>query len=790
MEQLKKYTELFEARFGKIDPNHTWGMDEEIGAIGAFNNNAASDKIITRADPGSESKVSEVLVNRNQWTEFDNNSKHNYKYPDHGTGAPTVKIPDYRESALGHDIQIPGFPHLNGLYYTANGNVLDTYKTDQQVTSGMIPAGDITPYEIQYVSNWFRTHPNPESIDLHLSDFFIQNVSCDFDQVTYATSGYEPYKTSEDGETVEWPSTGNNGANIETLAQAQAHNAVIDRNGATGTYAENLTERITYDLDYLGFKDMDGKWTHVNNFNRGNSNFSPEDNKSNPNREIKYIKSSGTEDFECRSSWSTGKYVYDSKWVLVHLTWKETVKHKDSPYAKGTVIPREGYYLAFDFAGGKEGGDKDQIVHRDGYYSNWIIKITPGYFNPAGNSKRIFCEDLGATDDIDFNDAVIDVAYEKIGKDQQGNDQFQSIITVQATGATLPIYVEHKSKDYELHKMLGSDNTTTMINVAAPGNIIHPVATYRGGIYKDTNAGQIKIWANNVEITGRDADTNDNERTDNIVNYKDKVTLAPMAFSTPTTVMWMKERKSIDLAYKNFTNWVQDQNWKTPGTGSKWYQNVTNAAGNLYPFVAQMQDGSPTSPGVSENPVSWVDIIPDPDVDVKNAVAGVKADSYMKLNDYVGDDAIVAKLNGMGSDDRVTFVVVLSSNTLFDDKNTPLQATLIPTDISGTTTSYKGTAYTASQFSRFNNAVCVPDNHDFCSVKTDIDKNTHAHTYTYTLQFSFKKSEIMRNETQYHDYMLLFLKSTQTGNIITPGEAGDATGVNGGVTVQKWYVHY
>ena len=44
MEQLKKYTELFEARFGKIDPNHTWGMDEEIGCIEAF-----SDPTVTRA---------------------------------------------------------------------------------------------------------------------------------------------------------------------------------------------------------------------------------------------------------------------------------------------------------------------------------------------------------------------------------------------------------------------------------------------------------------------------------------------------------------------------------------------------------------------------------------------------------------------------------------------------------------------------------------------------------------------------------------------------------------------
>lgn len=762
MEQLKKYTELFEDRFGKIDPNHTWGMDEEIGCIEAF-----SDPTVTRA--GGAGGAGTVLVNRNQWTEFDGGSKHGYTYPNHGTNTPTVKIPDYRESALGHDIQIPGYPHLNGLYYVANGDKLGGYMTGEQIVSGLIPAGDITPYEIQYVSNWFRTHPNPKSMDLHLTDFFIQNVSWDNDQVEYKTSGYDEYQTSEDGETVKWPKTGKNGENITTKEQAIAHRT------ATGdTYVENLTDNnIDYFLDYLIFEDMNGNETHVNNFNKGNSNGNPEENASNPYREIMYVKSSGTENFKCRSSWSTSNN-WASRWVLVHLTWNETVKHDGSPYSKGTVIPREGYYLAFDFAGQKDGqGGKNQIVHPDGYYSNWILKITPGFFNPAGNSKRIFCEDLGATDDIDFNDAVIDVAFEKLSD----GVHYQPIITVQATGATLPIYVEKNESKYELHKMLGSDNTSTMINVAAPGNAIHAVATYRGNsTYTATNAGQISIWANGTQITGRLADRNYNERTDNIVYYKDKVNgTAPMAFSTPTTVMWMKERKSIDLAYKNFTNWVQDQNWKTSGTNSNWYQNVTNGANNLYPFVAQTESDSPTGPGGSVDAANWIDIIPD--AGAQETVANVGADSYMKLNGYTGDDAIVTRLEQIGDEDRVTFVVVMSSAVKFDSNN-PLKATLIPTDIYETNKmKYQGTEYTIEQFKRFNEVSCDETNHDYDG------------EYTYTIQFRFKKNEIMRNASEFHDYMLLFLKSDKTGNVITPG-SGNASGRNGNVTIQKWYVHY
>lgn len=788
----QQYDEAFIKQFGQPDPNQDWGMNEKIGSIGAFSS------VATRA---GESDVSQVLVNRNQWTEFD--SKSSVTFPNYGTNTPTVTVPSYKTTALGHDIQIPGFPHLNGLYYTANGNTLDpSYKTGDQITSGSIPAGDITPYEIQYVSNWFRTHPNPKSISLHLSDFFIQNVSCDFDQVEYKESGYALY---QDG----WPNTGDNGKNISTLEEAKAH-----KTATGGTYATNLTEPISYDLDYLGFQDMAGTWTHVNNFNRGNSNFSPEDNASNPNREIKYVKSAGTENFTCRSSWSTSNNEA-SKWVLVYLTWNETVKHDNSPYNKGTVIPREGYYLAFDFAGQKG----DQIVNPDGYYSNWIIKITPGHFTPTGNSKRMFCEDLGGSFDFDFNDAVVDVAFERTkgNYDEDPEAEFTPIISVQAAGGTMPIYVEQTGADYELHKMLGSDKLTP-INVETSAT--HATAIYRGKPVKKAQSGQIHIYVDNTKnntkymIHGADADEYDNERSEVDkeygthngstasptlnginVNSVNKTMVAPCAFSAPTSVKWMKEMKNIGTAYKDFMSWVNSKSWITAGTGAKWYENVTNGENLLY--TPSFNVDGPTSTTGSNDSFTWRELFPDESDNAVSAATAVHADSYMKLQAFTGNDAIWKELDKMTDNQRVTYTVILSSSTLYNDLAS-LKGILVPADYVAASEGveakmkYGDNTFTYATLNPINSAAYVPTNHDFCSAPTTCN-GTDGHNCTYTLQFSFAKSDLVKSRTTvegkekctYLDYLFLFLKVGNNGV-----GSGTTIGQNGDVTIQKWYVHY
>lgn len=60
-----------------------------------------------------------------------------------------------------------------------------------------------------------------------------------------------------------------------------------------------------------------------------------------------------------------------------------------------------GLYLCFDY-GGKE---QDKF---DGVYNDWVLKIQPGDMSRLHAARRVFCEDLGSTHDLDFNDVVYD----------------------------------------------------------------------------------------------------------------------------------------------------------------------------------------------------------------------------------------------------------------------------------------------------------------------------------------------------------------------------------------------
>lgn len=769
-EDLKSYTEMFEAMFGKMDPNHDWGMNTPMEPL---------------ALGGPGTRAGDVNTNRNQWTQFtdDATKKREVEFPNYGTGAPTVKVPIYKANdvnVIGHDIQIPGFPHLNGLYYTATGNTQSASMTGDEIQSQAIPAGDITPYEIQYVSNWFRTHPNPESISLHLTDFFIQNVSCDFDQVEYDRTGkYGLYQTG-------WESTGKNGRNIESVTDATNH-LVAPGGKYTGPYVENLVEKISYDLDYLGFEDHQHNWTHVNNFNRGNSNFSPEDNASNPNREIKYVKSAGTENFTARSSWSTSNNTA-SKWVLVHLKWNETVKDPKSPYSvekcgHETIIPREGYYLAFDFAGEKEGqnGSK-QIVHPDGYYSNWIVKITPAHFNPTGRAMRVMVEDLGGALDYDFNDVVFDVGYEGY----EGN--YTAVIAVQATGATMPIQIMNETDDfYEVHNLLGK-NEMKQINVDDTKFETHAPAIFRYGPFDDNVAANIKLWVKNTREGGHvypvfdddSEDADDNRHNLDGSTYKTK-NIAPRAFAVPNTnVKWMKEYNCIDNGYDHFVDWVGDKTWmKTDITPNvPWYNLIASGGANLlYTARTTAYDGPTNTGGSSDANIVWTPIIPDVADDAASVAMSVKADSYMRLEGYTGDDPIATTLRPKSDDSRVTFTVIVSSNTQLGDD---LKAVILPADkntgddASTKPLVYKGAAFALSSVERFNTAAYVPN-----------PPKNFGDSYVYTLQFSFSKADLIKSGTTFHDWLFFYLK-VGNSNIGT----NENLGANHGVTVREWYVHY
>ena len=754
-EYNKKYDEAFVKAFGQIDPNNGFGMDEPLQNMGW----------------GAVTRAGDVDTRRNMWVDREGNDN------------PYSSNP-YKTDALAHDIVIPGWPNFDGLYYGNYGGTALQHKwTAENLPNGAQPCGDVTDYEIQYVSAWFRTHriedPQNYREELHLSDFFIQNVSCDNDQ-----KEYNDINNADQ--------TGFNGANVLTGTDQGAYNNINRISGQ---------EQVNFSLDQLGFKDMDNNWTHINNFNNQNSNYNPEEANSTPNREIKYVTASGTEWFQCHPSFSTKDATnWIDSWVLVRLTWKEKVTDENSP-KYNQIIDREGYYLAFDFK-----ADKDETrVAGDGYYSNWIVKITPGHFAPTGVAKRVMCEDLGGTFDFDFNDVVFDIA-----KDGSG----VPVISVQAAGGTLPVWVEKSdatpicNSNYELHKLLGAP-TSQPVNVMGDYSNQHAPAIFRlNSAQGIENLHDLKIVVDNkghkYSISGESEDrANLNYPGGNPYGSPtNKIgTEAPRAFAVPTDVKWMKELEYIDKSYPGFKYWVDDVNWtyqpSEEATPLKWYQqskvqdDMSPVTSYMYYPGIVMKDGSPE--GWKQTlPTEWTTLEL---ADAAYTHAGeVNAFGSVWIDGYTGGASIIKNLKDNNAQ-MITLTVIFKSKTEYPlpeynssgeltNGSQLLKAILIPADMltadektahSGALMKYKGTYFNKDIIKSWRiaqlQAYAGQDENSLMK-----DKDFTGYTYTYAFKMTFTREQLLQttDPEDFVDHIFLFIESPDNAN----------------VKVFNWHVHY
>lgn len=170
------------------------------------------------------------------------------------------------------------------------------------------------------------------------------------------------------------------------------------------------------------------------------------------------------------------------------------------------------YYVGFDFEA--TGQNPNQQVAADGYYSDWIVKISPAVYT---NAYRIIAEDLGDSDDFDFNDVVFDVA----------TNGGATIITLQAAGGTLPLYIEVGGDSREVHGLFGVSNTT-MVNTGAG-------ATKAPVMYRVDGTGAV-----NVKVEGQNAE---------VYTLKAEIGKAPQKIRVETRYEWTAERQDINDKY-------------------------------------------------------------------------------------------------------------------------------------------------------------------------------------------------------------------------------------------------
>lgn len=589
IETIEEYRANFIARYGEPAEGHTWGF----GAKGS------EDEMGTRA----------VQVDRNMWAVAvkENNTV---------VGVTTAVGTDTQDGSGNHFYEyttkegyvIPGFPStVDGLYHIEENNQQVGYTKDEIMSkmqySQVQPAGDVTDEEIEYVSWWFRTHPNITSETPPFTEYFVQDISQDFDRESYPDGDWIDY----DG----------NGRAVPVKLYNKSDNSWVRDDG---------TESIKYGMDYFSVKtkESDGSdfWEHNNNLNKQKANpiareapatatdITALENSTTtyPNRTLKYWTSEGpsqntngptvykdgkgyTTSFSFHNSDDSHDY---ENYVLVHLKFK----------GPRTGLDYDGWYLGFDYEMHKytDVGEqyKKNDVEPDGYYSNWIVKLAPGNpeFYEDHKWHRIMCEDLGATDDYDFNDLVYDVYFTGT------NDQYTAHIKVLASGGTLPIYVgTYKENDArEAHQLLQDGNAQKLNG----GKLYQPVNVSAGVTadpvefefeMKDASGNWLTGAAGTdpdyipilVTSTDEHRQTAAGKNTFVLPTVKDNPVPQKICIDgnkiDATKVRWMKERKQIETTYTLFDRWAvvgdKDNSDYHFGKTSDWTNHGLENLGNL-----------------------------------------------------------------------------------------------------------------------------------------------------------------------------------------------------------------
>jgi len=181
---------------------------------------------------------------------------------------------------------------------------------------------------------------------------------------------------------------------------------------------------------------------------------------------------------------------------------------------------------------GHVGGNNPMYVQgcADGYFSDWIVRIIKAEKNKEiVEEGRIICEDLGTSDDFDFNDIVFDATIYTDGTCD---------ITILAAGGTLDVTVA--GQDIHSHTGQMTLKCNYSFTVSGYNRLIDiPIV-----VSTTNSAGEITSYALHCEKGA-----------------------APQKICVGKDYKWCTERTHIDDAYLGFKTWVKEDN------GMEWTKN-------------------------------------------------------------------------------------------------------------------------------------------------------------------------------------------------------------------------
>lgn len=571
LEVIKEYEANFVEHYGGVDPNHTWGFP------------TTAETRRTRANQ----------PNNNEWITFQYADVNNHNTYTGYTYTTQEQLP------------VPGFPsYVDNLYYAqqwTGGKTqaeMEAFMRGSQGNSLNPIYGDVTDEEILYVSTWFRTHQNPVSDKCLTDNFFTQCISKDYDRSYYGEMSDEGLSTWDEvndkdvANKVQYTGVWDKKVSIY-YKDRDGNDTDRDENGnpiTPGQYTE-----AEFQLDQLDALRKDGgEVAHIYNNNAGNTSLISSNNPTGINtqtwsatsgggingesyRAIMYFTDATTEDFK---AFSSSGDAWNYRWVLKHLTFTgRDGKHYD------------GWYLAFDMKyeyvqewytdASWQPTSPKKVAYKDydGYYSNYIIKITPGVgftTDDEVQKYRIMCEDLGNTFDYDFNDLVYDVYFTE-NEGGSASNKYQAHITLQAVGGSYEIFIGSQDEAHNCHKLMGDSQ---------PDN---------AGLYRPINVGVGKtsepVEINDIYVAEANPDLipiivipTGYAGTKNVFTLPEshEVSIAPQKICIPfksNPPKWTREYQNIETAYPNFVGWVNAQNSEYDfGRSADW--TTTNVKNN------------------------------------------------------------------------------------------------------------------------------------------------------------------------------------------------------------------
>lgn len=163
---------------------------------------------------------------------------------------------------------------------------------------------------------------------------------------------------------------------------------------------------------------------------------------------------------------------------------------------------------------------------------------TPDDDDDVEMSWILACEDLGSTDDYDFNDIVLEIMK------NTANNSVE--VRCLAAGGTLPAYITCNGVEIgESHALLGGQ-TNQMINTYSFGAASEWQTLT--GVSADMSIDEI-IKNISIRVTQNEGDVSATEIK------APETGEAPQMIIVPGDWEWPSERKGIETAYPDFTNW-------------------------------------------------------------------------------------------------------------------------------------------------------------------------------------------------------------------------------------------